>query len=191
MKTWQARQRALDHEAEQSRQAVANVIAEARKPTNAAVDTDELQAASDAAIDARRVLDLVDLYEEMARSASLRLKRHAEGLLVGIKNKKASRADILNEKHIRARRDLAIGHLAEIDEGIGIWVEDLGTFRKDVENLEAKSHRLSEGVRDEIKKANVTAQRSASRDWRPARSCRSRSTRNGQPHTRTSPRSRH
>ncbi|WP_332746806.1 MobA/MobL family protein [Sphingomonas sp. ZB1N12] len=165
MKTWQARQRALDAEAEQSRQAVANVITEAAELTYAAVETDKLQAASDAAIAARRALDLVDLYDEMARSAALRLKRNVEGVLIGIKNKKASRDDILNEKHIRARHNLAIGHLAEIDEGIGIWVEGLGTFRKDVENLEAKSHCLSEGVRDEIKKANVTAQRSASRDW--------------------------
>ncbi len=165
MKTWQARLRTLEAELEQSRQTVAGVIAEAVELTYPHVDTDALQAASDASIDARRALELVDLYDEMARSAALRLKRNVEGVLVGIESKKGVRDDLFNERHIRARRDLAIGHLAEIDEAIGNWVEDLGTFRKDVENLEANTRRLSEVVRDEIKKANVTAQRSALRDW--------------------------
>jgi hypothetical protein len=105
----------------------------------------------------------IDIDRAIAESAAQRLLLHSDRVLDAIQSGQASTADIRDEPHVRCRRLVAERHLAEIEDAVSPWQDDIEQYRAqllrdeqrlveirlDIEALLIREERKNEKRRDE------------------------------------------
>ncbi len=71
----------------------------------------------------------IDIDRAIAESAAQRLLLHSGRILDVIQSGQASTADIRDEPHVRRRRLVAERHLAEIEDAVSPWQDDIEQYR--------------------------------------------------------------
>ncbi|KQN89950.1 hypothetical protein ASE95_14520 [Sphingomonas sp. Leaf231] len=112
---------------------------------------------SDAVLDGRAALDRFGLERAEAESAARRLLASTAQIIETIEAGRARRDDQRNERFIRARHLLAAQHLAEIEDALEPWIDEVERYRQRVARAERDLHAVQAEAIEQLAKRRAGA----------------------------------